>query len=83
MKNSEMKNYFKKIAKKLHLEIHCCGDWKKGEKIDGKLTYGLKWGEGKVARLMGFKRRDVIRALDWADTNNREAEKVLQEVYRI
>ena len=83
MHNSEMKNYFKKIAKKLHLEIHCCGDWKKGEKIDDKLTYGLKWGEGKVARLMGFKRRDVIRALDWADTNNREAEKVLQEVYRI
>ena len=70
------------MAEKLNLEIHCCGDWTKGEKIDGKLTYGLKWGEGRVAEIMGFKRKDVIKALDWADANNEEAEKVLKEVYQ-
>ena len=77
-----MRNYFKKMAEKLNLEIHCCGDWTKGEKIDGKLTYGLKWGEGRVAEIMGFKRKDIIKALDWADANNEEAEKVLKEVYQ-
>ncbi len=60
------------------MEIHCRGNWAKGGK-----TYGLKWGEGKIARQMGFKRDDVIKALDWADANNSEAEKVLEEVYEL
>ena len=69
-----MRDNFKKMAEKLNLEIH---------EIGNKKMYGLKWGEGRVAEIMGFKRKDVIKALDWADEHNEEAEQVLKEVYNL
>ena len=65
MKNNAM---FKKICERLNIETHQCA---------GKNMYGLKWGEGKMARLIGMERKDVISALEWADNNNKEAEEII------
>mgnify|MGYP001564616312 CR=1 FL=1 len=41
------------------------------------ILFGLQWGQSKVARILGFKRKDVIAALNWADKNPKEAIKIL------
>lgn len=64
-----MKEYLQKmIDAGLKFEIH--------EISNGKLLFGLQWGQSKVARILGFKRKDTIRALNWADDNYKEAEKM-------
>ena len=62
------KEMFEQICRKLNIEIYQCV---------GKNMYGLKWGEGKMARLIGMKRKDTINALNWADNNNKEAEEII------
>ena len=53
------------------IEIH--------EISNGRKMFGLKYGQGVVAHMLGMKRKEVIGALDWADANNEEAEKILLE----
>jgi len=33
---------------------------------------GLKWGDSRLARTLGFKRNDVIKALDYAESHWQE-----------
>ena len=61
-----MENNFKEIAESsVIIEVH--------ETPGGVFLFGLKWGEGRRARLLGFKRRNVIDALNWADKNPKVA----------
>ena len=61
-----MKQYIQKMLDSgIRFEIH--GDYS---------TVGLAWGESKKARESGFARKDVMEALDWAETNKEEAKKL-------
>ena len=64
-----MKNYFKQLKKAgILFEIH----------TTNKLyCFGLKWGQSKIARQLKFKKKDVIKALDWANNNPKIALKIL------
>lgn len=65
-----MKQVFKDLVKKgVLFEMHMLNN--------DKNTFGLKWGESKKARTLGFKRNEVIKALDWAENNQKEAMKML------
>ena len=56
------KEYLKEMLDaRLCFEIH--------EFANGNMScVGLRWGESKLARMLGFKRNDVIKALDYAET---------------
>ena len=43
-------------------------------------TIGLAWGESKKARGLGFARKDVIKALGWAETHKKESAKIFEIV---
>lgn len=52
------------IDSNIGIEIH---------ELHNNCLFGLQWGQAKQARQMGFKRKDVISALNWADNNQKEA----------
>ncbi len=66
-----MKSIFKKLVQSpIIIEII--------ETPSGDKLFGLKWGESKVATILGFKRKDTIKALDWADKNPIEAMDIIR-----
>ena len=61
---------FRKIVKTLNVEVR---------ELNGKHLYALKTGEGRVANILGMERKNIIKALNWADDNNEEAERIISE----
>lgn len=53
---TKQKDTFKKMVENLNLEIFILNDTQK--------YYGLKWGEGVIAKTLGFKQKDLTKALD-------------------
>jgi len=53
----------------IEMEIH--------EVPNGTMLFGLKWGQGVIARTLGFSRKDVIATLNWCDKNAQEALKII------
>lgn len=68
----KMEKTFKEMCELLNIEVLIFDENQK--------YYSLKWGEGTTAKILGFKRQDIIKALNWADKNNNEADKIIQSI---